>query len=338
MADDIVSISIQTISLIVILTVGILAKLHMAKLPEMSRLLKGLFFSCTATAVLSITMYIAAMASCPFSSTLTGILIFFAFSFHLLLLLGVLATLFVRLYTMFKGSVYEMSTRTWCVLIGLVLLLVILIAIDGILFIVHAIQRRQDSADPLLLSAFNIIFIIIVPLWLSLSVFTVAVFYRNLHHLSVYAAGDSTLNVFGGDQPVKLSVRQKRMVNLTSKYVTLYLVSTGTTVVVLMIFWITTWGFAVESNIFGIFGIDCSINMIALYLQYSFAAEQYERYCSKLNMFCKWTITWNMKVSIRKQSESTSSPRSIISHSGSMESPSPRSMNSGCRKTSDVEI
>merc|ERR1712048_1182778 len=37
--------------------------------------------------------------------------------------------------------------------------------------------------------------------------------------------------------------------------------------------------------------IDCSVNLLCIYLQYAFAAKHYDKYCGKLDWFCKRTMT-----------------------------------------------
>merc|ERR1719295_2366822 len=37
--------------------------------------------------------------------------------------------------------------------------------------------------------------------------------------------------------------------------------------------------------------IDCSVNMLCIYLQYAFAEHRYRKYCGKLDWYCKRVMT-----------------------------------------------
>merc|ERR1712130_852075 len=71
-------------------------------------------------------------------------------------------------------------------------------------------------------------------------------------------------------------------------------------------FWLCYGYYSISFNMLGCFGIDCCVNVVALYLQYSFAAEKYDKYCGNLACCCEWIITRDMEHSVRERSVSMS--------------------------------
>ena len=106
----------------------------------------------------------------------------------------------------------------------------------------------------------------------------------------------------------KINEQQQTLINLSSKYVSLFIVA----------IWSTT-GSAVISAVFrlyfdyhpgGIWAIDGIINIVCLYLYHSFAAHHYERYCGRLDSCCKAKMSSSImlenKLAIAKRTSTAS--------------------------------
>ena len=96
----------------------------------------------------------------------------------------------------------------------------------------------------------------------------------------------------------KLNETQLKLVNLSTKYITLF--GIGTVVVFIsftfqIAYHHTFWLYHVHIITTS---IDCSISIICLYLQYTFASKYYKRYCNRLHGCCRKSIVQTMLKSI----------------------------------------
>merc|ERR1719462_506788 len=108
---------------------------------------------------------------------------------------------------------------------------------------------------------------------------------------------------FCEEERIGLNQMQEKLMNLSSKYVSLFLVASLSSFITLFS------GFyeSVSDLRISLFlvPIDCAVNLLCIYLQYAFVDDEYERYCSKLDWVCKKIMTgrWVQAIHSKRREE-----------------------------------
>jgi len=96
---------------------------------------------------------------------------------------------------------------------------------------------------------------------------------------------------------------QEKLINLSTKYVSLFLVASLSSFITLFSgFYESSSGLRISLFLVP---VDCVVNLLCIYLQYAFVEEKYERYCSKLDWGCKKIMTarWVRAIHSKRRGE-----------------------------------
>ena len=263
-----IEMSFASLSLIGVSTIAIKSTMAMKTDKHMNRLLVVLFYAGVCSAILHLIAVILNNTAWLISSdtmrrytSIISWLLFLAFLYCLL------TTLVVRLWVVFKDSAWRMSGRirkTFIVLGTLALvgdfgMMVILITDD---------ENLQTTL--LLLAGATLL------LYAMTSALAVYLFVRNLLRLAALQSSRSPLsrnNVLG---PPSLNRQQMKMVEQSTKYLSLFLIAMMSTVISLVPLFagaeLITW---ILSR------LDVCVNVLCLHLQFRFAKSHYDKCCSK---------------------------------------------------------
>jgi len=247
--------------------------------------LKVLFYLASASSLGFTVLSITAICLCLFSFKKAALIVgalstlVYAIIFHC-----IWANLILRLFVAFRDSVYKMTTREKVgYLTVFVFLSINALATSTCQLLILLGQRPTPSIW--IQFALGILFMAVF----SISALcAVCSFSRKLLILSKAQTMKQT-KAFREEEPIALNKKQEKLVNLSSKYVSLFLVASLSSFVTLF-----SGVYETSTNLrISIFlvPIDCAINLICIYLQYAFAGHQYNRYCSKFDWSCKKVIT-----------------------------------------------
>lgn len=191
-----------------------------------------------------------------------------------------LMTLVLRLRMTFNDSIYQMSQCTYFVFI----------AILCILFAVTCTGPAFVHLPVLTIPIFFFFFFMG-------SALAVYFFVSNLSKLAKSRRNTlSKMNISETD--ISLDRSQQKMMDLAARYLLLYGVATLSS----MMFTVGCL-FLLGQHVLDItITIDCSINLICMYLQFGFAKNHYQRCCGCMDRLCRGAITKRTKSSIHKLS------------------------------------
>ena len=144
--------------------------------------------------------------------------------------------------------------------------------------------------------------------------------------------------------------KQQALIDLSSKYVSLFVVAMSSSLLTFVGFVVFRVGFADPLHVGALWSIDCIVNVICLYLYHSFADPQYKRYCSRLDGCCKGKMSNSVRLenmdSISKRSRSSETPRAestantgdlvIVYENEKSISPSPSSQSPSSASGTDI--
>ena len=148
----------------------------------------------------------------------------------------------------------------------IVLLLSMLILVAQALFFI--------TLDFVLYFGYVTLWLFVFKMGLYLIGAAIAVYIFSTKILSVASTATTTINV------LKLNERQKKMVQMASKYVGLFLIALLSNVISIIVHLLTTKQLLPPQIPGIVYGIDCCVNIICMTLQFSFASDVYIKYCS----------------------------------------------------------
>jgi len=108
---------------------------------------------------------------------------------------------------------------------------------------------------------------------------------------------------FCEEEPIGLNQMQKKLMDLSAKYVSLFILASLSSVISMFS------GFYESATDLRIslflVPIDCSFNLLCIYLQYAFAEKHYNKYCGKLDWYCKRMMTagWVQSIHTMRRKE-----------------------------------
>ena len=296
-ALGILSMVFNAIGLVITILIGIVSIQKLETMEQMCIILKSLIYISFIGASLSLLSCMAIPISCAFNQHLVAqILMTITIFGYLVLILSLLLTLITRLYHTFLASVYRMSNfrrnTYWFIYSIIVILSCFSVGLNIGLLTIDQYENPKKHNKILLCSLF--FFVAAACLYTLTASWAVYGFTKNLLSLAKTQA-DTTRNIFGDNEKakevIKLSASQKKIINRTARYVTLFGVGMIATIILSVTIFIDAIGeFKVNRyEILLIIGaIDMTVHVITLYLQYSFATKYYNKYCKCLELLWKF--------------------------------------------------
>ena len=222
--------------------------------------------------------------------------------FYLILL----ATLVFRLHITFKESTFEMTTRS-IYLFSILLIVCLISSISGII----AFQTHySDSKEPMKIDDWKptrngwiLLSLLYWPLYFVGSAAAVWCFVGNLSKLAKLRINSPRAVTVKADN-VSLDSTQQRMVNISAKYILLFLLAVLSTLSTYIGNMFLYQNPKLCPLISMIWTLDCCLNFICLYLQFSFATEHYHTFCGCLDNICRKIISKRTKTAIHRISTS----------------------------------
>jgi len=208
-----------------------------------------------------------------------------------------LATLVVRLHVTFRLSIYEMTPKTTRLFVVLFAILIFLSLVWVSALILGSNGYEHIRWIFISVSSFSFLIVYVVASFLA-----VRFFVKNLKALAISRVDDASLRDVTVSADVSLNVHQQTLLNLSAKYVLLFVVAIVSTVLnsVLVILVFHGWMGAV------VLSLDLCINLFCLYLQFSFAAGHYQKCCFCLDARCRAAVSKRTKREIFAKSISIS--------------------------------
>lgn len=261
------TISFASAALIGLFVIGPFAIKHLLSMKDMNISLKLLFFTniwCVFTAgITNIARSIFCMHLQRRSALNVTIMCILC---YLGMFLCILGTLLVRLHLTFDNSAYRIgrAVRSTCIAMFAVMLIA-----GVIVFVVFILSFTLSISD------LQVLFAAALPLaWLFFTLYflsatgAVYLFASNLLKLakSQRSAEEKSLNE-----------RQLLLVATVSKYVSLFMTATASSLLSFLLVYISFYSQIQVTFLCG--AVDICFNFSCLYLQYSFAAPYYDRFC-----------------------------------------------------------
>eukprot|EP01084_Bolivina_argentea_P029222 54228_1 len=220
--------------------------------------------------------------------------LFLILSLTLYLLL--LAILIFRLYTTFMDSYYKLSKLSQWILFILYIIISIFAVfnvIEEIIWSAHLYTNKNVDSFHHVIDWFDICAILF---YILTSIYCIYLFASKLMELTSQIATAHILNE-----------KQKALIQKTHKYVSIFSLALITTFFTLILWVLYSIAYRVSklevlSLKMVIFAhvIDYIINIICLYLQFSFAAKYYDKYCKCIQHCCCWKKVFI--INVRKSS------------------------------------
>ena len=207
--------------------------------------------------------------------------------------LSLLVTLILRLYVTFKGSIFRMKSHIIC------LFTVILVSwtIAFTLFTVAIIIFFEGNESGYTLSVYS--FCIALLLYFVGSALAVRVFSRKLSKLArmVKKTPRSKSKPYDLSRLPSLNEHQVRMLNVSAKYILLFLFAVFSTISSCVSM------FILSMEMSGLFiSLDFCINLFCLYLQFNFATEHYEVCCRCMDTRCRKLVAHRTRTVMHRES------------------------------------
>ena len=139
------------------------------------------------------------------------------------------------------------------------------------------------------------------PLYIIGSIAAVRYFVGNLQKLAKLRA-TSLRDVTVKEEDISLNSTQQQMVNVSAKYILLFFVAIISTVSTIIVATVLD-NYPHLKAIYSMFWtFDFCLNFICLYLQFSFAAEHYHKFCGCLDNVCRAMVSKRTKRVIHGES------------------------------------
>ena len=196
-------------------------------------------------------------------------------TFYLAFLLCLLSTLIVRLWLVFKDSIWRMSDRMRSAFITLytLLLLVTVLNLSALFVRDHHRGHKLDDGK----NFFEILLYVSRGAWLLVYAMTsILAVYLFVHNLLLLAAQQtsSSNNVLDA---ASLNKRQMQRVKQSTKYLSLFLLAMVSTSCIVVL------SFAAKLIAAIMWRFDVCLNVLCLYLQFRFANQHYDKFCCKVD-------------------------------------------------------
>ena len=273
-ALPIVRIIISGIIFFITIFIEVIAIKNFYKLKKLYKTLKFLFHLAVICTIIRCICIIFAGMVC-----VCDIITLFC---YWVLLLSLLATLLVRLKYTFQHSSYAIPTYKLILFFILFIITSILFCISLVYYTLGNIERingKEGISDYLLNTM--IIGGIAISIYIGTGIWAVIEFSKNL--LAICRAQSTSIQNM---DKIKFNKSQKKLINQVSKYNALFSLAASTSIIFTIC--LAIGASLVASGIGGWETIaimqcvsitDCIVNVVCLFLQYSFSAEYYGKYC-----------------------------------------------------------
>eukprot|EP01084_Bolivina_argentea_P081022 146737_1 len=298
-------------AVILTLFIGLIAVKEFRKLKKLNKWLKYLFYVSIISVIIRSFCVIFADNTC----ICNGIRML-AYCFLLLSLLG---TLLIRLQTMFANSVYAITTKKLATYtIFYILISVVFIASVVMNIIAHIAKNKTENANVHSAFAWNTLILAVgMLLYVIAGILAVMEFSKNLMNLT-----KTQTNSFKNVNQIELNQSQQKLINQIAKYNALFSLASLTSVIVIIVMFIssvmissTNTGYWIIAMVHILTTFDSVINIICLFLQYSFANKCYSKYCNCLDVSWKRIINKQITESIKNEHLATTEIQKLTSQS-----------------------
>eukprot|EP01084_Bolivina_argentea_P019156 35623_1 len=301
-ALEALTISLSFTSMLAILIISIHSMKQLPKQKKIETKFKILYTISITSATICILATMISTITCVNEWTLTStISLAITFPSYYTLVLVLLATFIARLYYTFRFSVYAISNKNKTIFLVLFIICSISSAIAVILYVISLFDAEyydqdlwNDVDNKTYMTTAISFFLLALILYVSISIWTSKIFVSNLmkvtqlsgNSLSLYMKArikqeDSNDENDSDDMSPQLNERQIKMIDNVSKYVSLFSVAIGSSIITLLVIssneWIH-WGGLFVQILFIFLNTDCIVNIMCIYLQYNFTGKYYRRY------------------------------------------------------------
>ena len=266
---DGLSIAVNVIGLVIVLLIGTMATLRFMRMSKMNKSLKILFYVSVLASILTLLSIGIVFMVCFGDNSdeevsLSGLLPFFSLIGYLTLFMCVLGTLLVRLHITFEQSMYRMSKQTKNIFITLYCI-IILLTLTAIAIWAYLFFQRNLGKIITWLTVVWILFLSICFLYITTAIAAVWIFCSNLLKLATLESPTS--------DPSDFNATQMRLVNMSTKYITLFCISAVCIFACLMVHIVYHYAkLPYHLDILST-SVDCVISIVCLYMQYAFASK-----------------------------------------------------------------
>jgi len=294
----IIQISGVGIALVIQMLIGLLAFSKMRHHPATGRELKLMFFvslfSACSYGVVHIVQSVLALESDPN----VQYAFYVASVFLCLFFMNLLLTLVMRLYLIFRGTIFEMRMKQIWLFIA-IFIIFLLLGISNMIGWILFYNGHEDIGfvlDAVFASSSLVVYIFG-------SFLAVRFFVKNLEKMALLRV-NSHRDVTASADAIALNNQQKHLLDLSAKYVLLFVIAISSSVFDFVLLVVVSWEMG------GLFvSIDFCVNLFCLYLQFAFAVGHYEKCCFCLDSRCRDLVSKRTKESIHRNSLSTPSPQ-----------------------------
>jgi len=266
---------------------------------KMTQSLKVLFYMACASSLCLTALCFSTVSLCV-ASFKTGALICAAAStsVYAFVFLCIWTNLILRLFVAFENSVYKMARNEQ---IGFGAVFVFLTSNAFAASICQFLMLFGEGLTPSIYVQLSLGIVFMVVFAVS-ALCAVCSFMGKLFVLGK-ARTLRQSKAFDEERPIGLNKMQENLINLSTKYVSLFLVASLSSFITLFSgFYESVSGLRISLFLVP---IDCTVNLLCIYLQYAFVEEKYERYCTKLDWVCKKIMTgrWVQAIHSKRREE-----------------------------------
>jgi len=283
-----VSAAIGVVSLIFSISIGLMARYQFQRFDpqKVHNPSKIAFFAAVTFSCVQSIGGIGQNLLCTVTGNNTKIaLIFLSFFGHWARMQCVVAILIFRLHATFRDSLFPLSAVKFKFMTCLFLTVQFLWIMEVALTLNAMFGVPRDTTEPFVMHRWIwALCVVTLVLFAALCIATVISFCNRLLSTA------KELSKWTNNQ--RLDRKQRKIIDVSSKYLTLFLVAMLSTV--------TQFATASLLNFSGndatiLLGADCSVNLFCLYLQNEFASKQYHNKCRRIDAFCRWALSRNLK-------------------------------------------
>jgi len=283
-----VSAAIGVVSLIFSISIGLMARYQFQRFDpqKVHNPSKIAFFAAVTFSCVQSIGGIGQNLLCTVTGNNTKIaLIFLSFFGHWARMQCVVAILIFRLHATFRDSLFPLSAVKFKFMTCLFLTVQFLWITEVALTLNAMFGVPRDTTEQFVMPRWIwALCVVTLVLFAALCIATVISFCNRLLSTA------KELSKWTNNQ--RLDRKQRKIIDVSSKYLTLFLVAMLSTV--------TQFATASLLNFSGndatiLLGADCSVNLFCLYLQNEFASKQYHNKCRRIDAFCRWALSRNLK-------------------------------------------
>ena len=287
---EICNLVISSIGIIITIMLSIDALIQLPKQTKMKSIFKSMFWLSSSMAFITLFTSILATVFCVENMNKDSLRsAIFTVASYFMLLMTLLATLLLRLYSTFHGSAYEISYKQRCCLLifyilatilGIITIAILCVLVYQSLHAEEWVNQHKYTAER---TAISILGVLSGLIYIFLTCWIVYLFATKLLDVANLTVNDTEID---DEDECQVGAKQMKFIDSISRYVTLFNIAVTTTVIALIISfggnWVTAEGKRHGQAYMCITGIDTVINMTCFYLQYQFNVKYYDTFCGCL--------------------------------------------------------